>query len=41
VQVSAPYRAFGQQMEKLFEIVSGINRPTATVMCTVCMVEVF
>lgn len=40
VQVSSPYHAFGQGMEKLFGILEGINRPTATVMCTECMIEI-
>jgi protease-4 len=39
LQVSSQYQDFGQRMEKLFDIVEGINRPTATVMCSECMVE--
>lgn len=30
---------FARRMEQLFEIVEGISQPTATVMCTECMVE--
>ena len=37
---SASYQAFGEHMARLMDIVAGINRPTPTVMCTVCMVEV-
>lgn len=40
VTVSSIYQEFGQRMEKLFDIVEGINRPTATVMCTECMIEI-
>ena len=39
-QVSYPWRAFGQRMETLLEALEGINQPTATVMCTECMVEI-
>jgi protease IV len=34
------YREFSLRMEKLFDIVAGIDRPTATVMCTDCMIEI-
>ncbi len=37
--VESAYGEFGQRMERLFEIVEGISKPTATVMCTECMVE--
>lgn len=40
VQISSPLHSFGQRMEKLFGIVEGINRPTATVMCAECMIEI-
>ena len=39
VGVESVYGEFGQRVERLFEIVEGISKPTATVMCTECMVE--
>ena len=38
-KVLPSYGAFGRRMEKLFEMLEGIDRPTATVMCSECMVE--
>ena len=33
------YRAFGEQVSTLFGLLEGINKPTATVLCSACLVE--
>ncbi len=39
LDISSSYRAFGAQVARLIGLLEGINKPTATVMCTECMVE--